>query len=310
MLVAILQDVTNRIVSRGTMIVDSHLHVWSSDPIAYPWQPLLAHVPPPTYAAPVERLLADMARAEVDKAILVQPSVYGRDHSYLIDSLKAAPDRFIGVGLVDLRSTTPREDFLDLIAKGLGGGLRLNTILRGDVTRLAGPDYQSLFDTAEEMGVSVAFQMDIEQAPVIARLAVQHRSLPLIVDYLGPDIHARPMPRPISIFWRRIRISISSCSARRKIRRPPIHFPMSSPSIALFCLVSGRSVSCMARTIRGRRTYALTKSSFNGARISRTSARPTRNWSWAGRRRACSTFPCKRRKTSLCLGLTCERLTG
>lgn len=178
------------------MIVDSHLHVWSSDPHAYPWQPLLAHVPPPTYAAPVERLIADMARARVDKAILVQPSVYGRDHSYLIDCLKVAPDRFIGVGLVDLRSPTPREDFLDLVAKGLGHGLRLNTILRGDVTRLAGPDYRGLFDTVEEMGVSVAFQMDIEQAPVITRLAEQHRSLPLIVDYLGPEIHARTDAAP------------------------------------------------------------------------------------------------------------------
>lgn len=173
------------------MIVDSHLHVWSSDPLAYPWQPLLAHVPPPTYAAPVERLMADMARAKVGKAILVQPSVYGRDHSYLINCVKAAPDRFIGVGLVDLRSPTPREDFLDLVAKGLDRGLRLNTIQRGDVTRLAGPDYRGLFDTAEEMRVSVAFQMDIEQAPVIARLAEQHRALPLIVDYLGPEIHAR-----------------------------------------------------------------------------------------------------------------------
>lgn len=196
MLATIIQDVTNRIVPRGTMIVDSHLHVWSSDPQAYPWQPLLAHVPPPTYAAPVERLLADMARAQVDKAILVQPSVYGRDHSYLIDCLKAAPDRFIGVGLVDLRSSTPREDFLDLIAKGLGRGLRLNTIRRGDVTRLAGPDYRGLFDIAEEMQVSVAFQMDIEQAPVIAQLAAQHRSLPLIVDYLGPEIHARTDAAP------------------------------------------------------------------------------------------------------------------
>ncbi|WP_119388116.1 amidohydrolase family protein [Taklimakanibacter lacteus] len=178
------------------MIVDSHVHVWSSDPQAYPWQPLLAHVPPPTYAAPVERLIADMAHARVDKAILVQPSVYGRDHRYLIDCLKLAPDRFIGVGLVDLRSATPREDFLDLIAKGAGRGLRLNTIRRGDVTRLTGPDYRDLFETAEEKGISIAFQMDIEQAPVVAQLAAQHRALPLIVDYLGPEIHGRSDSAP------------------------------------------------------------------------------------------------------------------
>lgn len=173
------------------MIVDSHVHVWSADPAVYPWQPLLAHVPPPQVPAPVERLIIDMDRAHVDMAILVQPSVYGKDHRYLLDCLKAAPDRFIGVCLIDMNSTTPQNDLLMLCEEGPCRGLRLNTIRQGDITRLTGPDYEGLFNSVAELGLSTAFHMDIEQAPVVARLAARHACVPFIIDYLGPQIHAR-----------------------------------------------------------------------------------------------------------------------
>ena len=76
------------------MIIDAHAHVWSSDPATYPWQPILAHVPPPTLLAPVERMVADMDRAGVDKVVLVQPSVYGWDNRYLMSASRAPPSAF------------------------------------------------------------------------------------------------------------------------------------------------------------------------------------------------------------------------
>ena len=173
------------------MIVDSHVHVWSANPEAYPWQPLLAHVPPPKVPAPVERLIDDMDRASVDVAVLVQPSVYGFDHRYLLECLKASPGRFIGVGLVDPRSLTPRDDLLRLCKDGPCRGIRLNTIRQGDVAWLLAPERRGLFDTLEELQLSVAFHMDIDQAPVVAELASRYQAASFIIDYLGPEIHAR-----------------------------------------------------------------------------------------------------------------------
>lgn len=168
------------------------MHVWSANPGAYPWQPLLAHVPPPKVPAPVERLIDDMDRAQVDVAVLVQPSVYGFDHRYLMECLKASPSRFIGVCLVDPRSATPREDLLSLCKEGPCRGMRLNTIRQGDIAWLLAPERRSLFDALEELQLSVAFHMDIDHAPVVAELASRHRAASFIIDYLGAGIHARP----------------------------------------------------------------------------------------------------------------------
>ncbi|WP_119275109.1 amidohydrolase family protein [Taklimakanibacter deserti] len=173
------------------MIVDSHVHVWSADREAYPFRPILAHVPAPTKPAPIERLIADMDRARVDKAILVQPSAYGPDHRYLKGCLEAWPGRFAGICQIDLRAAVPRADFERLCADGLYRGLRLNTIRQGDMSALTGAQYESLFAAIADSGLSLSFHMDIDQAPVVARLAARHGTLPVIVDYLGPHIHAR-----------------------------------------------------------------------------------------------------------------------
>ena len=171
------------------MLIDSHVHVWASDPQNYPWQPILAHVPPPANPAPVEMLLDDMDRAGVDMAVLVQPSVYGWDNRYLINCLDAWPGRFIGLCLIDPRSPVPREDLLRLCGPGRCRGLRLNTIRQGDISWLAAPDRHALFAALAELGLSLSFHMDIEQAPVVATLSARYPGVPFIIDYLGPDIH-------------------------------------------------------------------------------------------------------------------------
>lgn len=174
------------------MIVDSHVHVWSSDSAAYPWQPLLAHVQPPTTPAPIERLLADMDGAGVARAILVQPSAYGPDHRYLERCLKASPGRFAGICQIDPRSLTPGDDLARLCADGLYRGLRLNTIRQQGMARLASRECESLFETIEKFGLSLSFHMDIDQAPLVAQLADRYPAIPFIIDYLGPGIHQRP----------------------------------------------------------------------------------------------------------------------
>lgn len=173
------------------MIVDSHVHIWSADAEIYPFRPLLAHVPPPKLPAPVETLIVEMDRARVDKAILVQPSVYGPDHRYLARCLEAWPDRFAAICQIDPRASAPRDELERFCAGGLYQGLRLNVIRQGDIGWLAKAERGSLFDAVEELQLSLSFHMDIDQAPVVAQIASRHRTVPVIIDYLGPAIHAR-----------------------------------------------------------------------------------------------------------------------
>lgn len=172
------------------MIIDAHAHVWSSDPATYPWQPILAHVPPPTLLAPVERMITDMDRAGVDRVVLVQPSVYGWDNRYLMECLTREPGRFLGICLIDPRSPTPQDDLLRWCGPGKCQGLRLNTIRQGDLSWLASDERRPLFAALEALDLSLSFHMDIAQAPVVAELAARHPAIAFIVDYLGGQVHA------------------------------------------------------------------------------------------------------------------------
>jgi predicted TIM-barrel fold metal-dependent hydrolase len=178
------------------MIIDAHAHVWSRDVLEYPWQPILAHVPPPTIAASVEMLLADMDRAGVDRVVLVQPSVYGWDNRYLMACLAAWPQRFMGICLIDPRSTRPHDDLARWCGAGGSKGLRFNLIRQGDASWLASAEQRPLFEAVIAYQLSLSFHMDIDQAPVIATLAARYPSTPFIVDYLGPGIHGRTDAMP------------------------------------------------------------------------------------------------------------------
>ncbi|MDE2839129.1 MAG: amidohydrolase family protein, partial [Chloroflexota bacterium] len=81
-------------------IVESHVHIWTQDN-NYPFAPTLPDVPVPTTDATAEMLLEETGKAGVDHVVLVQPSTYGWDNSYLADSIARYPRQLAGVCLVD-----------------------------------------------------------------------------------------------------------------------------------------------------------------------------------------------------------------
>jgi predicted TIM-barrel fold metal-dependent hydrolase len=78
---------------------DAHAHVASPDAKRFPRSGVFPRAP--QFGAPVELLLADMDAAGVGRALLIQPSLYGFDHAYLMDSLRAHPQRFVGLALAN-----------------------------------------------------------------------------------------------------------------------------------------------------------------------------------------------------------------
>jgi L-fuconolactonase len=168
------------------MRIDTHVHVWTLDAARYPWHQTLAHVPIPTRPATIEQFLVEMADAGVERAVLVQPSTYGWDNRYLCDALRVAPDRLAGVCLIDPRSPTAGEELRRWCVEDGCRGLRINVIAEpNEPAWLLGRD--ALWDAAEELGVSVSFQVRPDQVGPIGRLALARPGLTLLVDYIGPE---------------------------------------------------------------------------------------------------------------------------
>ncbi len=168
-------------------MIDSHVHVWTLEPTRYPWRQTLAHVPIPRQAAPADDLLDRMRVAHVERAVLVQPSVYGWDNSYLCEWVARRPDRFIGVCLVDPCSQSAAADLRYWCADRGCRGVRINAIASEDASWLLEPARDHLWRAAQEIGVSVSLQMRPSQAGVVAELADRCPTLRIVVDYLGPD---------------------------------------------------------------------------------------------------------------------------
>jgi L-fuconolactonase len=168
-------------------VIDSHVHVWELEPRRYPWQQTLAHVPIPTEPATATELLTLMDQAGVERAVLVQPSVYGWDNSYLCEWLERSPDRFTGVCLVDPHSEQASDDLRYWCGERGCRGVRVNAIGDEDATWLLDPRHEHLWDTAQTLRVSVSFQMRPAQAAVVAELAERLPDLCIVTDYLGPD---------------------------------------------------------------------------------------------------------------------------
>src|SRR5262249_25927528 len=102
-------------------------HVWALETAAYPWRPTFGYIP--TEPAPPDELLAAMDKSGVAHTLLVQPSGYGSDHRFLLETVDKHPSRFSPIGLGDPQdpeSTTLAESLVELGCVGLRVNLALD----------------------------------------------------------------------------------------------------------------------------------------------------------------------------------------
>ncbi|MDQ3700641.1 MAG: amidohydrolase [Chloroflexota bacterium] len=166
-------------------IVDGHLHVWSLDAATYPWQPV-AGITPPTHDGSAELLLSEMAAARVEHACIVQPSAYGWDHTYVAETLRAYPGRFIGACLVDPLSgpAAPRR-LAELVEQQGFQGLRLNPAAYAGGTWLDDPATDPLWRAAADLGVVVSLLIRPTQMRTAETMIARHPDVRVIIDHLG-----------------------------------------------------------------------------------------------------------------------------
>ena len=164
----------------GAAIVDSHAHVWSLDPDAYPWQPTFGYVP--TEPAKPDDLLGFMDACGVGHAILVQPSVYGCDHRFLLKTVREHPDRFLPIGLVDPSDPAVIEDASWLVDAGCVG-LRVN--LSSDSRRAERQANAPAWAALSDVGVPICLRAAPAHHELVLDVLRRHSSTRFIVDHLG-----------------------------------------------------------------------------------------------------------------------------
>ncbi|MGP2441594.1 amidohydrolase family protein [Streptomyces sp. JW3] len=180
--------------------VDAHCHIISADTSSYPPAPLGGKQSAWAATRPVtaEGMLARMDETGIDQAVLVQATThYGYDNSYVLDSSRSRPDRFVAVGTVDPLRPDAADSLKAAVGEGGLAGVRLFT--SGSTVPTQGewfvaPETFPFWERAAELGLPVCLQMRLGAATgQLVELLERFPGVKVLLDHIGyPDIAASP----------------------------------------------------------------------------------------------------------------------
>lgn len=164
-------------------ITDAQAHLWAAETPDRPWLPggrEFAHGDSYT----VEELLAEMAAAKVDAAVLVPPSFEGDHNDVCLAAARDHPDKFRVMGRITLPDPASRGLLATWREQPGMLGIRLS------MSRGAADNWMSdgtadwVWREAEAAGVPImVFAPD--KLHLLDRVAERHPALRLVVDHLG-----------------------------------------------------------------------------------------------------------------------------
>jgi len=179
----------------GGFVVDAHVHAWEMPSDRYPWSPLRNMRP--QEPATVELLLDTIQKHGVSKAIIVQPSNYGYDHSYVVDCLARYPGRFGAVALLDFRADDAPQRLATLVGRGIRG-VRLYLYGESDLSWLGDRATHRVLEKTAELNVVVCVFGRWDMMQRVDLLVHQHKMVNFVIDHLGhPDVQRQETWRPI-----------------------------------------------------------------------------------------------------------------
>jgi L-fuconolactonase len=175
-------------------IIDTHLHAIAPDTVAYPKGPIGGHQSDWSRERPVDAagVLRGMDAAGIAKAVLVQAStVYGHDNRYVVDVLRAHPDRFVGVYSIDALAPDAVTQIDRWQAAGLSG-FRLFTTgstMPGQSDWLGHKDSYPAWAHAEARGIPICLQMTMAGLPALRSLLERFPQARVLLDHCArPDL--------------------------------------------------------------------------------------------------------------------------
>jgi predicted TIM-barrel fold metal-dependent hydrolase len=172
------------------MIVDAHVHVWEENNGRHPYHPVLGIVP--HKPAPLETLLLEMAAAHIDRAVVVQPSVYGWDNSYVAECLAREPERLAGVCLVDPLAEDPAGALAYWVEEHRFRGVRLNPIGDRGGVWLGDSSQDGLWRKSGILNVPICIQLLPSQLDALCVMAARFPNTKVVIDHLAKPATKTP----------------------------------------------------------------------------------------------------------------------
>jgi 2-pyrone-4,6-dicarboxylate lactonase len=158
---------------------DCHCHVFGPRD-KYPWAANRIYTPP---AVTLDDYLAMLRVTGFTRGVMVQTGLYGTDNSFIVDAIKAHPDRLRAIALIG-------EDIADRALRDLAeAGVRGFRVNRTARTGLSFEVARRLAERVRDFGWHVQFLLDIEDHPDLNNF-LGNFPTEVVIDHMG-----RPDPR-------------------------------------------------------------------------------------------------------------------
>jgi predicted TIM-barrel fold metal-dependent hydrolase len=166
-------------------VVDTHMHVWSTDWEQFPFAPPETAMKRPEESNTAEEVIEMTESHGVAFTVLVQVRYYGWDNRYLADCLRRFPGRFAAQGLIDPRDPAAPSHLTYWMKEHGFAGVRLSPSYDPAAEWLDSRDLDPLWRRAEELGAVLNFLIREEQLPQLEAVAGRFPGVPVVVDHMG-----------------------------------------------------------------------------------------------------------------------------
>jgi predicted TIM-barrel fold metal-dependent hydrolase len=177
----------------GSLVIDTHMHVWSQDFKRYPIAPPEPNIKPLTEEGSAERHIEELKEHRIDRSVLVQPRQYGWDNRYIADSVRRYPKLFVGHGLIDPHDPNNSAVLEREVRQNGLAGMRLSPIYHPKEQWLNAPANHALWRKAGELGAVFNVFIGAPQIPQLEEMVQRFPRVKVVVDHLGrPEIISQP----------------------------------------------------------------------------------------------------------------------
>jgi predicted TIM-barrel fold metal-dependent hydrolase len=163
----------------GRTIVDAQAHLWKAESEDWKWVPGRKPQLPEPFT--IEKLVALMDEAGVDRVVIVPPSWPGDRNDYALEAAKRHPERFAVMGRIALEKPESAALLPKWTEQPGMKGIRL-TFMREQAAMLQHADW--IFPAAEKAGIPIMFFAP-DNMGKFGPIAERHPALPLIIDHMG-----------------------------------------------------------------------------------------------------------------------------
>jgi L-fuconolactonase len=124
----------------------------------------------------------------VERAVLIQPSLYGFDHSYLVACLHEHPSRFVGVALADPLDTHFPRRLASIVQDAPIRGVRFAPLVDPSRPWFA-PQAETLVNIITDLNLAICLLISPAQLEESVAWIARHPGSRIVIDHLArPDL--------------------------------------------------------------------------------------------------------------------------